>query len=169
MMDELISLRRAEYDDAQGLAQVHAEAWRQAYLGVLPSLDLERFIANRSKPWWQSKIRQGAEIILFSFDKTPAGYASIGFNRYNQYPFQGEIFELYLKPEYQGIGFGSKLFTKAREALKSKGLYSLIVWALTENKPALHFYLAMGGKIIARDQEYFGKTAVKKIAFGWKY
>ncbi len=46
-----------------------------------------------------------------------AGYASYGRNRAASLPYRGEIFELYLAPEYQGLGFGRRLFSAAQRAL----------------------------------------------------
>ena len=44
--------------------------------------------------------------MVLDFDETVAGYASYGRNRVPALAFSGEIFELYLAPEYQGGGLG---------------------------------------------------------------
>lgn len=36
-------------------------------------------------------------------------------------PYSGEIFEIYLLPEYQGLGFGRRLFNAARQELAAHG------------------------------------------------
>src|SRR5262245_63899036 len=36
--------------------------------------------------------------------------------------YDGEIYELYLRPEFQGLGFGRKLFSAARRDLVQSGL-----------------------------------------------
>lgn len=41
-----------------------------------------------------------------------AGYATLGLSRARGLPHDGEIYELYLRPEYQGIGLGSLLLRK---------------------------------------------------------
>lgn len=170
MAENLISIHKATLADAENLADIHASAWRQAYQGIIPGLDLERFVVRRGAYWWASNIRrQGMNILVFSFDEKAAGYASFGRSRNPNLSFKGEIFELYLKPEYQGLGFGGKLFQKARSYLKANDLNSLMVWALIENTPACAFYRAMGGKIIAKQTERFGSSHVKKLAFGWQH
>ena len=76
-------------------------------------------------------------------------------------------YELYLRPEFQGLGFGRRLFTAARRDLAQSALKSLIVWALSENENAVEFYRALGGKAVARSSEKFGARALDKVAFGW--
>ncbi len=45
---------------------------------------------------------------------------------------------------------------------------SLVVWALSDNEPAISFYRALGGQPVARSSEKFGDKVLDKIAFGWK-
>ncbi|MBN9252831.1 MAG: GNAT family N-acetyltransferase, partial [Mesorhizobium sp.] len=97
-----------------------------------------------------------------------AGYATIGRNRARELRQQGEIYELYLRPEYQGIGLGSRLFAAARQRLKDHGLKGMVVWALEENENALAFYAGAGGRDIAEGVEVFEQKAVKKVAFVWE-
>ena len=67
-----------------------------------------------------------------------------------------EIQELYLKPEYQGIGLGIRLFAAALKRIKSRGYLRVLVRALADNDRANGFYLRHGGKLIARSEESLG-------------
>src|SRR5918996_606118 len=51
----------------------------------------------------------------------------------------GEIYEIYLRPECQGVGFGRRLFRAARDRLGAAGLRRLLVWALADNAAACRF------------------------------
>ena len=82
--------------------------------------------------------------------------------------YDGEIYELYLRPEYQGVGFGRRLFTSARRDLAQSGMKSLVLWALSDNEPAVEFYRALGGQPVARSSERFGDKTLDKVAFAWK-
>jgi hypothetical protein len=44
---------------------------------------------------------------------------------------------------------------------------SLVVWALSDNDPAVDFYRALGGKAVARSSERFGGRSLDKVAFAW--
>jgi ribosomal protein S18 acetylase RimI-like enzyme len=82
-------------------------------------------------------------------------------------PYSGEIFELYLAPEFQGLGMGRRLFEAAQRDLNEHGYVSTLVWALADNERALDFYTRLGGKIIRRAEERFGDETRGRVAFGF--
>ena len=167
MSTVLIELRRARTEDSAALAETHDEAWMSAYRGLIPGPELEKLVQRRGASWWDAAIRRGSRIVLFNFGDEIAGYANYGRNRAKSLPYTGEIYELYLKPEYQGLGFGSRLFATARRHLIQSGQTSLVVWALSGNEAAVNFYKALGGKPVARSTERFGNKVLDKVAFGW--
>jgi len=167
MSTVLIEIRRARASDAAAVADTHDEAWRGAYQGVIPGLELEKLVTRRGANWWDSAIRKGSRIAILAFGDKVAGYANYGRNRARSLFYEGEIYELYLRPEYQGLGFGRRLFTSARRDLAQSGLKSLVVWALSDNDPAVEFYKALGGKAVARSAERFGEKSLDKVAFAW--
>jgi ribosomal protein S18 acetylase RimI-like enzyme len=167
MSTVLIEIRRAKSSDAGAVAEAHDEAWRGAYQGVIPGIELEKLITRRGPDWWDSAIRKGSRISILAFGDNVAGYANYGRNRARSLFYDGEIYELYLRPEYQGLGFGRRLFTSARRDLLQSGLKSLVIWALADNEPAVEFYRALGGKAVARSSERFGGRSLEKVAFAW--
>ena len=138
-----IDVRRAESDDALAISE------------------------RRSYTWWQKAIRGSTSILVLEVDKVIAGYATLGLNRARSLPQEGEIYELYLKPEYQGIGLGSQLFGEARRLLRSLGCKGMVVWTLEENERAVNFYIALGGVDLAEGSEIFDERPLKKLAFVW--
>ena len=88
--------------------------------------------------------------MVLDFDDAIGGYASYGRNRVPAMNFGGEIFELYIAPEFQGLGFGKRLFSAARRDLAEHGYSSFLVWALADNEPALSFYGHLGGTLVRR-------------------
>src|SRR6187401_2444942 len=168
MSTTLIEIRRAKSGDAVDVAETHDEAWRTAYQGIIPGNELDKLITRRGPEWWDSAIRKGSRISLLQFGDKVAGYANYGRNRARSLFYDGEIYELYLCPEFQGLGFGRRLFTAARRDLAQSGLKSLVIWALTDNDPAVSFYKALGGRAVARSSERFGAKSLDKVAFGWQ-
>ena len=164
----LIEIRQAKPPDAAAVADTHDEAWRTAYQGVIPGVELEKLVARRGPDWWDSAIRKGSRISILVFGELVAGYANYGRNRARSLSYDGEIYELYLRPEFQGLGFGRRLFTAARKDLGASGMKSLVVWALSDNDPAVGFYRALGGRPVARSSERFGAKTLDKVAFGWQ-
>ena len=62
MSTVLIEIRRAKASDAAAVADTHDEAWRAAYQGVIPGLELDKLITRRGPDWWDSAIRKGSRI-----------------------------------------------------------------------------------------------------------
>ena len=92
---------------------------------------------------------------------------SYGRNRAAALDFDGEIFELYLAPEYQGLGFGERLFRAGRRDLADNGLDTMLVWTLSDNQRAIDFYRRLGGEPVRRASEYFGAEKLGRLAFGF--
>jgi ribosomal protein S18 acetylase RimI-like enzyme len=167
MSTVLIEIRRAKPSDAEAVATTHDEAWRGAYQGIIPAVELEKLINRRGPAWWDSAIRKGSRVAIMAFGDTIAGYVNYGRNRARSLFYDGEIYELYLRPEFQGLGFGRRLFTAARRDLAQSGMRSLVVWALSDNDSAVEFYRALGGRAVARSSERFGTRVLDKVAYAW--
>ena len=168
MSTTLIEVRPAKAADAVAVATAHDEAWRAAYQGIIPGAELAKLINRRGPSWWDSAIRKGSRVSVLVFGDKVAGYANYGRNRARSLHFEGEIYELYLRPEFQGLGFGRRLFSAAKRDLGQSGLKSMVVWALSDNEPAVEFYRALGGRAVARSSETFGGKTLDKVAFGWR-
>lgn len=163
--------RYAKCEDIGSLAQLFAASWRQAYRGIIPHAELERIIRWRHPNWWRSALMHRPRLIVMTFDNDVVGYASFGParpspNRNLNIP-TGEIMELYLNPDHQGIGFGRQLFAAAKGELRKSGLKRLVVWALSENEQACEFYRNLGGRIFANTRVHFGEKELEKTAFTW--
>ena len=57
-------IRLARQSDAPIVAEVHDEAWRAAYRGLIPGAELEKLISRRGPNWWDAAIRKGNRIAL---------------------------------------------------------------------------------------------------------
>ena len=116
---------------------------------------------------WRSAPQGQAAGQRLGVGRKVAGYANYGRNRARSLHFEGEIYELYLRPEFQGLGFGRRLSTSARRDLLQSGLKSMVVWVLSDNETATEFYRALGGRMVARWSEKFGPKSLDKVAFAW--
>ena len=163
----VIDIRPARPSDAADIASVHDDAWRYAYRGIIPGRELERMVERRGAAWWQSAIERGSRVLVMTAGEEIAGYASFGKNRAGMLPVKGEIYELYIRPAYQGVGLGRKLFSACRNDMRSRGIDGFAVWALQDNDRACDFYRAVGGTAAARGSESFGAATLDKIAFVW--
>lgn len=163
-----LTIRPARPSDAADIAAVHDSAWREAYRGVIPGAHLERMVMRRGPLWWRRSILRGNPVLVLDTGERVAGYAGVGRNRAPSLRVEGEIFELYLEPTHQGLGFGAKLFKAARRDLSERGLSGLVVWALADNERACAFYEKMGGRVATRGLEHFGAELRERVAFVWR-
>lgn len=162
-----IDTRRATAADTFGIAHVHEQSWQHAYSGVIPHKALNAMIRRRDRNWWGRAIRNSTRILVLESMGHVVGYATLGANRVGALPQEGEIYELYLLPEYQGVGLGKQLFLAARKELARLGLQGCVVWVLEANKGALQFYRNAGGDDRAEGTETFDGAVLNKIAFCW--
>lgn len=162
-----IDIRPAKADDARSVAMVHAESWNHTYRGLIPHQALRNMINRRDISWWSRIIDRSAAILVIDIGGKIVGYATLGRNRTEKLKAKGEIYELYVLPEYQGIGLGTKLFRAARAMLRNHGLGSFVVWALEDNISALRFYDGLNGRDCAEGHEVFDNKALNKIAYIW--
>lgn len=150
--------------DAEGLAVVHAGAWRYTYAGVIPEPGLTRMIGRRGPGWWRRLHEARARALVAVLGEDLVGYALLGRCRSGP---GGEIQELYVRPECQGIGFGSRLFAAARAELETRGAAPLTVWCLSGNFVGLAFYRALGGRETGRTFESVAGKPLEKLRFTW--
>jgi ribosomal protein S18 acetylase RimI-like enzyme len=159
MTSLLIDVRPARLSDAAELTRVYEAAWREAYAGIIPALALERMIVRRGAPWWRDVMKRRA-ILVLEAGGLIAGYASFAPAVGRNHSGAAEIQELYLAPEYQGIGLGRRLFEAALKKIRSRGYGRVVVRALAENERANAFYLRRGGRLVARTEENLGGRAL---------
>lgn len=146
MSTRTTSIRRAREGDIGGLSRVFDAAWREAYRGIIPGVALERLISARGRPWWRAALTRGRPVAVVETGDAVIGYASYGRARSRALGADGEVDELYLLPEYQGVGLGRRLFRAVHNDLADHGLGRLGVWTLEDNLRAGAFYESLGGK-----------------------
>lgn len=161
-----IRVRKGTLRDAGALAELFRQSWEGAYRGIIPHLHLESMIRRRDATWWKGAARGADGLLVLEVAGKIAGYATFGRAR-GRGRQQGEIYELYLSPTYQGLGFGEYLFEGARHLLDERRLNGLVVWALADNEAACDFYWRRGGRPFAKTTDSIGGVKLEKIAYTW--
>jgi GNAT superfamily N-acetyltransferase len=168
----VIDIRRAQPSDAESLADAYAASWTEAYCGIIPAVQLKRMIARRGPTWWYDAAQRRRNILVLDAGAKISGYATFGparmDTRMDGRADAGEIQELYLVPEYQGIGLGGRLFKAACAALRRQSYKRALIRTLEENDRAIRFYEERGGKLIGRIEEKIGGKAMQLLVYEWK-
>jgi ribosomal protein S18 acetylase RimI-like enzyme len=141
------TLRRATPDDAPALAGVHVAAWRQAYRGIVPDSYLEQFtVESRTKRFREFLADDSAETYAAEHGGRIVGFITLGGSRDPDVEpaNTGEIWGIYVSPEFWRIGMGRFLCEQGQNILSSRDFAIATLWVLEANMPARRFYEAMG-------------------------
>jgi ribosomal protein S18 acetylase RimI-like enzyme len=152
--------------DAPALSEVFRDSWSNTYRGIIPHAHLEGMINRRTSDFWGTTARSDGDILVLQVADDIVGYATLGPTRARA-RHEGEIYEIYILPAYQGLGFGECLFEACRHNLDRRQLNGLMIWALADNAIASDFYWRRGGRPIGVAFERFGTARLKKVAFAW--
>src|SRR5437763_3805882 len=105
-MDE-ITIRAARPGDASRIARLDVETWRATYAGLLTTPFLVGLSTQRRELGWATVIeREPRDVrVAVAEDGTVLGFGSCGRYR-SARDFAGEVFTLYIAPDWQNQGIG---------------------------------------------------------------
>ena len=166
-MDE-ITIRPARPSDARAIARLDVETWRTTYAGVLSTSYLVGLSERRREAGWRGVILREPRDVRVAVDSAGVirGFGSCGPNRGDPF-FAGEVFTLYVAPDWQNQGIGRRLLIALFRRLVAAGRRSAIIWVLRDN-PARFFYERLEAHQVSRRSLAVGGTAVAAIAYGWR-
>jgi len=148
----MANIRLAQSKDAQAIAQVYVETWRNTYAGCLPDSKLARMSFKRQCASWSRTLASRNQVVVLENDGEVVGFGSCDYNKLRWLDYSGEIYTLYLLPDFHGCGFGRQLMKALFDVLIGRNYDSALLWVLAEN-PTRFFYEAMGGRCIAERNE----------------
>lgn len=123
------------------MAGVHVRSWQVAYRGLLPDdyLDRQRPEDRMARYTFGSAPGQPETILAVERD-TIWGFATTGPSRDEDAKAVGELYAIYVDPQYWGRGVGRLLIAEARTRLMGRGFAQAILWVLVGNERAQRFY-----------------------------
>ncbi len=160
-------IRKVRLDDIFALTDLYGETQRATYRGIIPHDALELAIARRKPDWWRRNIDKGSKSLILEYDGRAQGYVTYGPSRYGDISYKGEIYEIYIRPDFQGCGFGGELFDRARSDLKAEGREGLMAWTIAANERAVGFFRHRNGIEFAKSQINYRTRTLLRIAMGW--
>jgi len=168
-MPAQLIIRKARPADAESVARIYVDSWRDTYPLILPIKLLANMSLDGQSARWRNAIAMAArEAVYVAEDEKGAvlGMTSLGRARDLALGYDAEIYTLYVDPMQTGRGVGRALLSGAFAALADRGHARCVIWAHAKN-PARFFYEAMGGKLIAERTTALGGAPVPEIAYGW--
>lgn len=172
----MLHIRPATPADIPVIAALHVEGWKGAYGGIvdqayLDSLSVEKRIAD-----WTSWMAAGeSEVFLAEQKGKAAGFVVTGRTKTpppGSSPIRpshsGEIYALYLHPDFWRQGIGTALIKHGARTLKEQKHGAICLWVLDANGRARAFYEKMGGQKIGNKMIEIGPSKLKEVCYGWR-
>jgi GNAT superfamily N-acetyltransferase len=135
-------LRPAEPADAMDVARVHVRSWQLAYRGLLPDAYLNGLRAEERAERYNfasEDVREPATTVAMN-GGTICGFATTAPARDSDLQGHGELWALYVDPEWWGRGVGAALIAAARRRLLELGFRNAALWMMAGNARAERFY-----------------------------
>lgn len=158
MDTEQINIRPARPTDAGEIAKVHIHTWQASYAGIFPEDKLAELGQEhdiRAERWYANITNPEQLPALFVAETETGkivGFAGGGRQNNPDYPYDSEIYMIYILPEFQRHGLGKRLMNAAASKLQALGFTSVLLWVLQENEASRQFYEKLGGKQAGRDE-----------------
>jgi ribosomal protein S18 acetylase RimI-like enzyme len=140
--NELV-VRIARPDDADQLATVFIDAWRDAYRGVVDDTVIDALHHPDVASWLRNLVANtAARTFLAEKNDEVLGFTRFGDDA-NE-PVHGHVFALYVSPSASRQGVGRRLLERAIDELDPMSTRAITLWVFEANTRARGFYEAAG-------------------------
>ena len=166
-----IVVRHATLEDAADLARMHRATWQAAYRDMLPGHFLQSLDTPELKSIWERDIARyreaGNHIMVADTGYGLQGFVMFGRGREGIIPPDtrpgyklGQIYSLYVMPDFLGRGLGKAMMKDAFDVLRGEGYTDVYLTTFEANTAAHKFYEKQGGinAGIVTTMEFGGKN-----------
>ncbi len=146
----MIAYRRPHAHEAEAMAELHVQCWREAYVDYVPLDLMNSFSAQKQLPMWQAVLGQANTMVKAAYlQEKPIGFIIAGPTREQHIENQdGHISALYIAEKCYRRGIGRALLAQAAIHWAADGGKNLTVGVLAQNAPARRFYEALGARLV---------------------
>jgi len=164
--------RRATGGDAEAIASLHTESWRDAYRGILPDSYLDRQIIDERATLWRSRFSSlASDRCLVVLTESPVDLVGFTCVLLDDDPQWGACLDnLHVLPGWRNRGVGRLLFGRAAQWVKStKPGWPIHLWVFEANLGARRFYDALGGEVIEHHKkEVLKGIEISSVLYLWR-
>lgn len=143
----MLKIRKSYPTDAYALINISDITWKNTFYDILPNGILHDNLHNVEKRvnHLRDQINENNRIFVALEDEVPIGYIFYAKAQNVVYEEAAEIRSIYILPEFQKKGIGTKLFENVLEEIKRLGYKSLILYSPL-NVSSINFFLKLGGE-----------------------
>jgi ribosomal protein S18 acetylase RimI-like enzyme len=162
----MVSIRAASANDKNDLARVHVRSWQVGYRGLISVDFLRKMRAEDRAARYTFGDATSPLTMVATEGEGILGFATFGVSQDVDGSHEGEIFALYVDPDFWGQGVGRALLVNARTSLRKMSFTMANLWVLKGNERATRFYEFDGWSSdgIRREEVVWGIT-VNEICF----
>lgn len=163
-----MNIRKASPEDARDCAKVHVDSWKVAYRGLVPDSVLDNLsYTSRTKFFTEFLSSNPDDNYVAEENDEVVGILTIGGCRDEDLDPQmtGEIWGIYLHPNYWRQGIGSALCEFALDRLSSLGYREVILWVFKDNQSARLFYESLGFQADGASKQLEPGTPLEAIRY----
>jgi ribosomal protein S18 acetylase RimI-like enzyme len=141
-----IIVRKARPDDLIAVAAVFLACWHESYSDFLPPDVIDMFDEHGARALWRPMLSVlPADAVVYVAEQAGRGVLGvIRIGRDPDEPTAGHIFSLYVRPDTQGLGVGTRLLAAADDRFRGSGLHVATLWVFAANATAIGFYSRHG-------------------------
>ena len=141
----VVSVRPADEDDLEAIAELFLAVWRTSYRDVLPPQLVDGMDAAGSRRLWRRSLSPGAErTVRVAVDANGRIVGVVTWGRDPDDSDSGHVYSLYVHPEAQGHSIGARLLAEAVASFETEGLRRATLWVFEANAAARGFYARSG-------------------------
>ena len=166
----MIVTRQARPEDWLDAGRVHVAGWRYAYRGVFEDEFLDRLTPEGMSGWRKVRYRNprwDAGHLVVTRGGVVRGFCDVASSRSDdRTDITGELYAIYLDPDFIGHGLGRRLIAASRQRLRDLGHERAELWVLDSNAQTRRFYEADGWEPDgSQKQEEFGGTTITELRY----
>jgi ribosomal protein S18 acetylase RimI-like enzyme len=159
----------ASLADCRSVAQIHVDAWRAAYVGILSDEFLAGLSVDQREAMLEEAVTRGSPVVLVAkVAGEVAGWVAFGSSRDERAPAErGEVWAIYIAPAAWSLGVGRGLLIEAMQAMAQCGYREASLWVMRDNARAIRFYSRAGMTEDPDSEKYFelGGHRVKEVRY----
>jgi ribosomal protein S18 acetylase RimI-like enzyme len=167
---QIAQVRKANVEDASGIAFVHVRSWQVAYRGHMPDEFLEGLDVEKRTNMWR-ELTQDPDKIIFVAENSESniqGFSALGSSRdADANSNTAEVSAIYVHPEEWRKGIGRALLSAALDQVRKREFDQVTLWVLEANQRARSFYESFGfipdGSI--KDDDHSKSFAVREVRY----
>lgn len=143
-----VTIRNATPQDAKGIAVIHVKTWQCAYKDQISDVYLNSLDIEQRTEGWKKELEnpyKGSYYLVAEMDNQIVGWCTGGINRDEDASKEtGEVYAIYMHPNFIGKGIGSKLMERMIALLKKDGYKNATLWVLNTNTKTKEWYKKNG-------------------------